>query len=496
MRVGVLSIQHESNTFVREKTTLAEFRRDALLTGPAMLDYCRQTQHETGGFCRALDEAGIEMVPLLLALAAPGGPLCDETADALLARLREQLSGAGGLGGLLVAPHGAAVSETHRDFDGHWLALVRELVGPKMPIVGTLDPHANVSSQMVAVTNALVAYRTNPHVDQFATGQTAAQLLTRTLRDDVRLTQALCQPPVVISIDRQATDESPCAPLYEFADRMLDNPHMLSKSIVLGFPYADVEDVGTSMIVVTDGDRALAQRQAGTLAAELVNRRHEFTCQLPSVDDAISRCANANERLCLLDVGDNVGGGAAGDGSLLLRRLHDQAIGPSLVALWDPRAVAGAQEIGIGQRGRLALGGRHAVEQGGPVVAEVEVQWLGDGRFSEKSPVHGGRNAYEMGPSAVVTTDRGVTVLLMTQRVPPFSLGQLRCSQLEPAAYRVLVAKGANAPIAAYREVCDRFIRVDTPGVTCADMTRLAFEYRRRPLFPFESITGDQPAAG
>jgi microcystin degradation protein MlrC len=133
------------------------------------------------------------------------------------------------------------------------------------------------------------------------------------------------------------------------------------------------------------------------------------------------------------------------------------------------------------------MGGRHAVEQGPPLVADVTLQWQGAGRFEEVGAVHGGRAAYDMGHTAVVRAGNHLTVLLTSERVPPFSLRQLTSLGLDPKAYRVLVAKGVNAPIAAYRAACDRFVRVNTPGSTTADITQLEYHYRRRPMFPFET---------
>lgn len=488
MRVGILAIQHESNTFVSQTTTLNEFRRDALLVGGEMVEYCKTTQHETGGFYQQLLAENIEFVPLLLALATPGGPLTAGTASKLIGKAVNELHRAGHLDGLLLAPHGAAVAENTPDFDGHWLQCIRNEVGNEMPIVGTLDPHANVSMQMVKATTALVAYRTNPHVDQLRTGRIAAGLLARTLRSEVNPTQAIAQPPLAISINRQETAAEPCHTLYQQADDMLQEAGMLSNSIALGFPYADVAEMGTSFIVVTNNDRHRATSAANSLAKHVWSHRKAFSCVLPDIETALHEAMAEGGRVCLLDVGDNVGGGAAGDGTSLLRELCENKIAPSLVCLWDPKAAATAHALGIGNRGSLSMGGAEATEQGPPVTGNVTVQWLGDGRFTETTAVHGGRNAYDMGATAVVRLGDGPTVVLMSNRVPPFSLGQLTTCGLDPTAYRVIVAKGVHAPVAAYRAVVNRFIRVDTPGITAANMKQFEFRNRRRPMYPFEEF--------
>ena len=492
-RVGIIAIQQECNTRLDAPTTLEHFRNDTLLTGEQIRPAFEQGHHEIAGFFHGLQQNKLVAVPLLAALATPAGIIEDDAANHLLTLMRQQLESAGQLQGLLVAPHGAAVSHSHQDFDGHWLDQLRHMVGPNIPIVATVDPHANVSPAMVRACNAIIAYRTNPHLDQHRTGVTGADLLARTLRGEVQPTMAHCAPPVTISIDRQQTDAHPCTILYHLADRILDEPDVLSNSVILGFPYADVPDMGSSFIVVADNNAATAQQHARDLAQVLIDHRHEFRCQLPDVDQAIDLLKQSNERTCLLDVGDNVGGGSPGDGTVLLHALASAGISSVFVCIADPQAAQAARNAGPGVTLQLPIGGRTDTRHGQPFNRSVTVKSLHDQPFHEHRPRHGGRQRYEIGPSAVVVTPEGITLLLTSRRVPPFSLEMIRSCDLEPASFRVLVAKGVNAPIAAYAEVCDRFIRVNTPGVTCADPTKLTWQHRRRPLYPFEAL--DSPTA-
>ena len=160
----------------------------------------------------------------------------------------------------------------------------------------------------------------------------------------------------------------------------------------------------------------------------------------------------------------------------------------AFVCLCDPKAVGDVRAVGVGARIELNVGGRVDRLQGPPLLASVTIQSICDGRFHESQVRHGGRTEYDMGPTAVVRTDGKLTVMITTRRVPPFSLRQLSACGLDPSAFDILVAKGVNAPIAAYGEVCDHFIRVNTPGVTCADVRQLEFHNRRRPMWPFEEI--------
>ncbi len=488
MRVGILSLIHESNTFSHTPTTLDLFRRDGILTGEAVADHFRGGFHEISGFLEGLDGAGIDAVPMFYASTPPSGRITVDTCDALIEMMFAQLAAAGPLDGLLVAPHGANAGEgaDYHDLDGCWLNRLRGEVGPDIPIICTIDPHANLSQRMVAACDATIAYRTNPHLDQKQRGLEAAALMARTLRGEVRPVQAAAFPPVAIGIERQYTSSPPCRPLYEKADAWLEATGVLSDSIVLGFPYADVPEMGSAFIAVTDGDPDLAQRIADDLAGYLVAHRHEFVGEFISIPEAVDAALDGEGPVCLLDMGDNVGGGSAADGTLIAHELLKRGEVKTFLCLYDPGSVERAVAAGVGARLTLEMGGKTDDRHGPPIRTEVRVQGIHEGRFTETAVRHGGRTAFYMGRTAVVTTDSGLTVSLTSLRTVPVSLGMMTSIGLDPTDFHVLIAKGVHAPTAAYAPVSKRLIRVDTPGATTADMRRFDFRYRRRPLYPFE----------
>jgi microcystin degradation protein MlrC len=216
-------------------------------------------------------------------------------------------------------------------------------------------------------------------------------------------------------------------------------------------------------------------------------RRGDFLPCLISVDDALDRAAAADGRVCLLDMGDNVGGGSSADGAELAAALLARRMGPSFVCLFDPEAAQTCFDAGVGARVRLRAGGRTDDMHGPPLAVEGVVRLLADGKFRETTPRHGGIVNFDQGPTAVVDVEGGLTLMLSSLRMVPFSLQQLEGCGVDPRGFRYLVAKGVNAPIAAYRDVCETFIRVNTCGSTCADLTKLVYRRRRRPLFPFET---------
>ncbi|CAK9015401.1 Microcystinase C (MlrC) (Fragment), partial [Durusdinium trenchii] len=309
------------------RLTARDFQRDLLVTGGAVRDAFRESHHEVGGFFHGASDEDcpdlpIEPVPIFAARTVPSGTITTKCWSDLIGMLQEALAAAGPLDGLLVAPHGATVSEAEPDADGHWLSVVREQVGADIPIIGTLDAHANLSPRMVDACNALVAYRSNPHLDQFARGVEAAHLMRATLAGRVRPVMAASFPPVAINIERQRTTDPHLARFYELADRQRTQPGILTNSLLLGFPYADVEEMGAATIAVTDGDSVGAQSAADELALDIWTHREEFIGQLVSVEEAMQRCRQVEGPVGLLDMGDNVGGGSAADGTVLAQALH------------------------------------------------------------------------------------------------------------------------------------------------------------------------------
>lgn len=489
MRIGIIALLQESNTFIAHSTRLAHFQEQLLATGEAVRERLAGTHHEVGGMLHALEDEQTEAVPIFAARALPYGVVEAAAVQRLLEMMFDALDAAGPLDGLLVAPHGATVSEPWPDVDGHWLTELRRRLGPEKPIIGTLDPHANLSPAMVAACDAWIAYRTNPHLDQRARGIDAARLIVRTLRGLIRPRMAAAFPPLAINIERQHTAEEPCLSLYRLADEQMADDRVLTSSILLGFPYADVAEMGSAALVVTDDEPQLARQLVAQLAGRMWEHRQDFEGQLVGIPEALDRAMGLSGPVCLLDMGDNVGGGSPGDGTLLAHAIHERKLPKSLVVICDPESVALAEAIGEWGTGLFRVGGKGDQRHGPPLACEATVQGLFDGQFEEPHPRHGGIKSFDQGRSAVIRTDSGLTILVNSRRTPPFSLRQLTSCGLIPAEFHLLVAKGVNAPVAAYKEACRQFIRVNTPGCTSADLTTFDYRHRRRPMFPFERDT-------
>jgi microcystin degradation protein MlrC len=332
---------------------------------------------------------------------------------------------------------------------------------------------------MVGATTALIAYRTNPHVDQRETGKRAAGLLLQILKGHCRPRQHLFQLPLAINIQRQGTRDEPCRSLYASAREMEKLRSVISVSILLGFPYADVEEMGTSVLVISNGDEAAAGEAGRRLAGSIVAHKHDLAGRKVDIEEVIRSLKLREKPVLLLDMGDNIGAGAPGNSVYLLKALDEEKELRYFACICDPSVVQRAEEV--------ELGGVFDVQMGDGVYA-MKILLKADGQFSETAPRHGGQLHFDMGRIAVAETGNRSMIMFTSLRIPPFSLRQLTEFGVDPAVFDVLVAKGVHAPIAAYGPVCRTLVQADTPGVTQADMTRFHFSYRRKPLFPFEDI--------
>ncbi len=488
LRVGILGLYHESNTFIPAPTTLELFRQSGILHGEEIRTRYGQAHHEITGLFQGLAEADVEAVPVFFSFASAWGKVSDEALDTMWKLACDGLDRAGKLDGILAVPHGAAVNESRLDMDGWWLGELRKCVGPATPIIATLDPHANISPAMAAACQAIVTYRQNPHLDQRETGLAAAQLMVRTLREEIHPVCAASFPPVVINIERQLTSVEPMLGVQRELEKVRQTPGILSASVAMGFPYADVPEMGSAFIVVADNDPALAREQAEKLGAWLVQNREQFRGELISPADALALVKDSPKPVGLLDMGDNMGGGATSDSTFLAQLCEDLGQFRTFVCLADAESVQLAQKAGLGARLRLKAGGKLPMTPTPPLEIDATVISLHEGKYTETKPRHGGKTSGDMGPTAIVRSDRGLTVMLTTIRTAPFSLQPLLSCGIRPEDFDAIIIKGVHAPIGAYAEVCPTLVRVNTPGMTTADMESLSYHHRRKPLFPFEEI--------
>ncbi len=486
MRIAIGGFMHESNTFAPLLASRERFLEGSLSYGPPLVSIWGEAHHEVGGFIAGATKFGYELVPTAMAWATPSGPVTNEffehLVDALITGCRMAEAD-----GVLIALHGAMVTPSFPDADAEILRRLRAALGPKLPIAATLDYHGNLSPQMTESATILVGYQTYPHIDQRARGLLAAELLTRTVKGEIHPVCAIAKPPMLINLLGQNTNRPPMTELMQMAREMEKQPGLLSISIIAGFTYADVPHLGPSVIAVADGDAEKATAAAQAIADAMWKLRAELHVACPTPEAAVRRAIASNRPpVLLIDLGDNIGGGSAGDGTVLLAELVRQQARGFIVALHSPSSVEAAKVIGIGAMLELTVGGAVDHKHGEPVTVRGMVKSLHDGKWLEAEARHGGRRQNDQGHAAVLDIGNGNVLLLNSLRTPPFSLGQLTSVGIDPQQAKIIIVKAAVAYKAAYAPIAGEIIEVDTPGLTAINPAHFTFLNIRRPLYPLE----------
>lgn len=446
-----------------------------------------ESQATLGGFLEIRSLPNLTVRPLFHADLNPMGTITTEAFETLVGRMLERLESQGPWDVVLLALHGAAVAEHQPDADGEIIARVRQLVGKDVVIGVALDMHANVSSRMVHDSTVINAYLTNPHIDPRARARQVADLALAAARSEIQPTTAFVPIPAAINILRQGTTDWPMSHLVGIANEMQEREEVLSVSVVEGFPYADVDELGMSFIVITDNDVDLAHHLATSLANEAWNMRNEFVGDGVELETALKRAAAAQRGpVVLLDVGDNVGGGSPADSTHVLAAAQRLGIGGLFHSLCDHESAKACHSAGIGVRVELHVGAKTDALHGSPVRINGVVKHVDDGRFEDTGVTHGGFRFFNAGPRALVHTDDDHYVLLNSRPMGNTSRAELTSAGLDPLQLKIIVAKGVHSPRGAFEPIATELIQLNTPGCTSADLSTLHYRLRRRPMFPYE----------
>jgi microcystin degradation protein MlrC len=488
-RIAVAGISHESDSFNPAMTGLADFGWPQRTGRERFLRDHRTENTTVAGYIEGAKLHGLDLYPTVVVGATPKGPVTDQAFNTIMAEMLRQLKALGKVDGVLLALHGAMVVESYPHGDAELVRRVREAMGPKMPIVVTHDFHANIAPEIVEYSTALITFKENPHIDTKDRGIQAARIMADTVRGKVKPVQAVVKPPMIYNIVYQHTKRPPLLPIVEESRRLERDPRFLAVSVSGGYQYADVPQVGPSVVVVTDNDPALAKREAQRLADMLWATRDRLHFNLPDAAAAVKQAMAAEKfPVALIDTGDNIGGGSSGDATFLLEELVKQKAQGWVVVIADPEAVRAAMRAGIGQPFDLPVGGKTDQFHGKPVRVRGIVKSLHLGEYIETEIRHGGGRYWDMGHTAVIraegsTRDLENLLLVTMKRSSPNSLHQLISNGVYPERQRILTVKGAIAPRAAYEPIAARIVEVDTPGLTAVNPAHFTYKRARRPLF-------------
>jgi len=348
-RIAVGGLYQESHSFSPARADKEQFDAGYLLFGQEVVEALTGLNHEIGG---ALDVAQKhDIVPLLYgATGASGMPLRRDIFDALCSQLCHRLQTSLPIDGVFLAMHGAMVAEHIDDATGHVLTQIRTLVGPNIPIVASLDLHANVTRKMAAAADALVGYHTAPHIDQRDTGARGMALLLKMLDQGALPTMALVQIPMILPPENGQTTQGPFSAIMDRVKSLEQKPGILAASAYPVQPWMDLPEMGCSVLVITHDDQVRAQEEAQNLAQAFWKRRKYFTQDLLSSSSIIQEAARDPEGPYIIsDSSDAPSSGAPGDSTTFLKACIEAGLWhTTLINILDPGAALQAQRIGIG----------------------------------------------------------------------------------------------------------------------------------------------------
>ncbi len=493
MRILFAGIFHETHCFVQGRTGLADFRIER---GDEIFSR-RGDGSQVDGFLEVADREGWEVVPTCSWTATPSGRVEDAVLDAFWAELMPRVEQAvlQGVDAVYLSLHGAMVTESVDDVEGELLARLRAVVGlSDVPFFGVFDLHANQTEAMTSHANGLVCYRENPHIDARDTAVRAAQLLARSLTGGPVPNMHRRGVPVIWPPTGTGTADTPMKDLEALARRIeAEHPEIWAINVVAGFSFADVAEAGVSFSLISTGSAALAEAALDRLSEAALALKTKGLPPELTPDEALERAATAGNTgpILLVEPSDNIGGGAPGNGTGILRALVRRKAVDAGVIINDPKAVRKLWGLRPGAGARLTLGGEDNPFDPGPLTLEVTVVSLSDGRFDlEDLNSHlvasQGRHI-DMGPTAVVRQG-GITIMLTSHRTPPNDLAQWRSQGIDPESLSLIGIKAAVAHRRAYDPIAAATFTVATPGPCSSDPRTLPYTKLRRPIFPLDEV--------
>jgi microcystin degradation protein MlrC len=490
MRIALGQLWQETNTFNPLPTTRAAFDQFGVLRGDEVIERMADT-NELGGFIQSLrtwperpDLVGLVRLP-----AWPSGIVTAETFDWIRSEFTAAVRRALPLDGILLALHGAMVAEDHSDVEGEILNAVRQLIGA-VPLVATLDLHANVTQNMVDSADALVLFHTAPHIDVFETGQRGAALLRRIVIDGARPVTAFRKLPMVVPAERANTQDETSVS-YRFRERLQQleqTPGILTAGLATVQPWLDIAELGSAVVVVTDGSRATAEMACRELSEEVWQRRRDYLPDLVPVNEAVREAHAVGDGLVVLsDSADATTSGAPGDSTWVLQELlkYDWPHG-AFVSMVAPDVVVRATAAGEGGVLQTAIGGLRDSRFSRPIDIEARIErlfraeFILSGHLAKNLPV-------DMGPSVVLRSG-DVHIFVTTNSGPHFAPEFFRSAGFDPFAANVLVAKSPCGFRAAYTSQAKKIIVVRAPGCAPADFWNYPYRHIPRPLWPWDEI--------
>jgi microcystin degradation protein MlrC len=495
MKIAVGGMQHETNTFAPTRADLEAFVKGGgwptIQYGEPMFAAVAGANLPIAGAIDALQAAGHQPVPLAWAAASPSAQVTRDAFETIVSELIARLQAALPVDGVYLDLHGAMVCDHLDDGEGEILARVRRVVGPKVPVVASLDLHANVTRRMVQTADAMTIYRTYPHVDMAATGARAARRLIDIVRSGRFPAKAFRVFDYLTPLPSQCTLMEPAKGLYQLLER-IERERDVWLDLAPCFPMADFPECQMTAVCYASDERA-AREALAVFAAAVEDAEPDFALTLWTPIDAVAHAARlgvAGAPVVLADTQDNPGAGGNGDttgllAALIAARAPDAVLG----LLIDPASARQAHDIGAGAVGSFALGAISGVAGHEPVAGRFAVERLGDGRFTCTGPMFKGFRM-SLGPMALLREEKsGVRVILASVKCQAGDQEMFRHVGIEPIRQRVVAVKSSVHFRADFQPIAREVLVVRSPGPALADPADFPWKHLRpglrlRPLGP------------
>ncbi|KWV42307.1 hypothetical protein AS026_20745 [Rhizobium altiplani] len=484
MKIVIGGIEHETNTHRKADAYLSDFQ---ITRGDAVIAANEGVRSYIGGMLDAAASVGASVIPTIHAQAEPGGIISLAAYEQLIRELLDGLRNVLPVEAVGLALHGAGIARGAENIEVDICRRVREIVGPDVKIVITLDLHGNLSPELFELVDAAFGTQNSPHTDMFERGQDAIKVVPELIRGSIvpkiHLEKLpLLLTPVTTMMDATAAINQMCRSLEE-------DPDIIACTFFHGFPYADTRFAGASVLTVANGSMQKAQSAAKSVARFIWNSRADIPAKTFTPEDAVKHAlAEKIGPVAVLDGADNTGGGCPGDGTYLLRAMLEAKLsGACFGVMCDPDVVRLAHEAGVGSTIDVQLGGKSDQLHGEPIAARAYIKTLTDGQFVRSSPMGGGTHDY-VGRTARLQIG-GVDVVVVSERYQPFDQEIFSLHGIDVHRASIVGLKSTNHWRAGFEGIIKSDYLADSPGLMSQDLTRFSHERAPRPIWPLDEDT-------
>lgn len=493
MKILIAECKQEVSSF---NPVASHYHDFAISHGQELFDFHHSVRNEVGGALSVFEtRPDVELAPTFGARAiTSGGTLAAEDWDRVKQEFLDAVKNAGAVDGMYFSLHGAMSAENEDDPEGYLLQETRKMYGEQIPIVVSLDLHGILTERMMQHSDAIVVYHTYPHVDFYETGQRAARLLLKILDERVNPVMAMVVVPALVRGDEMITATGSIRHVIQAAKEVENSELGLSAGMFWGNPFTDVPELRSNSLVVVDGDVEEAAEQALRIANIFWEHHEKMRVPLTSITDAVKLAAQTLQEspkgtVIMVDAADATSSGASGDSNAILRGLVQGGYkGRTLVPIVDAPAVQKAFDAGVGATIDVTLGGALDRKRFEPLPVKARVKMLSDGLFRSEHAHdlwNGGNTAVlEIGNIVVIATSRPVSLF---DRSLFYAHGQ------DPREFNVVVVKSPHCEHHMFKEWATRYIDVDAPGSTSADVKSLGHTKGARPMFPLDANVPYEP---